>query len=402
MSSTVDPRLINARNAPKKSIRLSWSDPVFRNIVVQVVIVAILALIVWYLAHNTAVNMENQHIATGLAFLGRNAGIPIAEQPISYDPSVNTYGRAIVIGLLNTLKVAVLGIVLSTILGTLIGVGRLSKNWLISKVTATYVETIRDIPVLLQLMLWYTMLQNLPGPRQAFNLSNVLFLSNRGLKVPLLVWQDAHWWTLGAFILGLIGTVAWNRAAVRKQDETGEKPAVLPAAFGLMVAFPALIWFALGAPFTLDYPELHGFNFVGGGTISPEYTALELGLVIYTSAYIAEIVRSGIQAVPQGQWEAAGALGLRPGVVLRRIILPQSLRVIIPPMTSQYLNITKNTSLAVAIGYQDVVSLSQTVLNQTGQAIEGVGIVMLVFLSISLSISLFMNWYNKRIALMER
>ena len=402
MSSTVDPRLINARLAPKKSLRLSWSDPKFRNIVVQISIVALLVLIVWYLAHNTAVNMENQHIATGLGFLFRRAGIPIAEQPISYDPSVDTYGRAIVIGLLNTLKVAVLGIILSTILGTLVGVGRLSKNWLLSKVTAIYVETIRDVPVLLQLMLWYTTLQNLPGPRQAINVGNAFFLSNRGLKLPLMIWQDAHWWTLAAFGLGLIGVFAWNRAASRKQDETGIKPAVWPTVLGLLVVFPALIWAALGAPFTLEYPELHGFNFTGGGNISPEYTALELGLVIYTSAYIAEIVRSGIQAVPQGQWEAAGALGLSPGVVLTRIILPQSLRVIIPPMTSQYLNITKNTSLAVAIGYQDIVSISQTTLNQTGQAIEGVGIVMAVFLSISLSISLFMNWYNKRIALTER
>ena len=402
MSSTVDPRLINARSAPKKTLRLSWSDPLFRSIVMQTGIVAVVVLIVWYLAHNTIRNMENQHIASGLAFLGRTAGIPIAEQPISYDPAVNTYGRVILIGLLNTLKVAVLGIILSTILGTLIGIGRLSKNYLVAKITAFYVETVRDVPVLLQLMMIYTMLQGLPGPRQAANLGNVFFLSNRGLKLPLLVWQDAHTWTLAAFVLGLIGTFAWNRAAGRKQDETGEKPPVWPAAVGLLIAFPALIWLALGAPFTLEYPELRGFNFVGGGTISPEYTALELGLVIYTSAYIAEIVRSGIQAVPQGQWEAASALGLHRGLMLRRVVLPQAMRVIIPPMTSQYLNITKNSSLAVAIGYQDVVSLSQTTLNQTGQAIEGVGIVMLVFLTISLSISLFMNWYNKRIALMER
>ena len=402
MSSTVDPRLINARSAPKKTLRLSWSDPLFRSIVMQTGIVAVVVLIVWYLAHNTIRNMENQHIASGLAFLGRTAGIPIAEQPISYDPAVNTYGRVILIGLLNTLKVAVLGIILSTILGTLIGIGRLSKNYLVAKITAFYVETVRDVPVLLQLMMIYTMLQGLPGPRQAANLGNVFFLSNRGLKLPLLVWQDAHTWTLAAFVLGLIGTFAWNRAAGRKQDETGEKPPVWPAAVGLLIAFPALIWLALGAPFTLEYPELRGFNFVGGGTISPEYTALELGLVIYTSAYIAEIVRSGIQAVPQGQWEAASALGLHRGLMLRRVVLPQAMRVIIPPMTSQYLNITKNSSLAVAIGYQDVVSLSQTTLNQTGQAIEGMGIVMLVFLTISLSISLFMNWYNKRIALMER
>ena len=402
MSSTIDPRLMNARAAPKRAMRFSWSDPKFRAIVAQVGIVGLVALIIWYLASNTIHNMEVQHIATGLGFLGRNAGIPIAESLISYDPSVDTYGRVIFIGVLNTLKVAVLGIVLASIFGTLIGIGRLSKNWLVAKLTAIYVEVLRDVPVLLQLFLWYSLLQALPGPRQSINLGNVIFLSNRGLKVPELVWQNAHSWALAAFILGLIGVFAWNRTANRRLDETGDKPAIWPAALGLLVAFPAVIWAAMGAPFTLEYPALHGFNFTGGGTISPEYFALELGLVTYTSAYIAEIVRSGIQAVPHGQWEAAGALGLRNGAILRKIVLPQALRVIIPPMTSQYLNITKNSSLAVAIGFQDVVSVSQTVLNQTGQAIEGVGIIMAVFLSISLSISLFMNWYNKRIALTER
>ena len=402
MSSTIDPRLMNARAAPKRAMRFSWSDPKFRAIVAQVGIVGLVALIIWYLASNTIHNMEVQHIATGLGFLGRNAGIPIAESLISYDPSVDTYGRVIFIGVLNTLKVAVLVIVLASIFGTLIGIGRLSKNWLVAKLTAIYVEVLRDVPVLLQLFLWYSLLQALPGPRQSINLGNVIFLSNRGLKVPELVWQNAHSWALAAFILGLIGVFAWNRTANRRLDETGDKPAIWPAALGLLVAFPAVIWAAMGAPFTLEYPALHGFNFTGGGTISPEYFALELGLVTYTSAYIAEIVRSGIQAVPHGQWEAAGALGLRNGAILRKIVLPQALRVIIPPMTSQYLNITKNSSLAVAIGFQDVVSVSQTVLNQTGQAIEGVGIIMVVFLSISLSISLFMNWYNKRIALTER
>jgi general L-amino acid transport system permease protein len=402
MSATVDPRLTNARMAPKKRMQLSWSDPVFRNLVIQIVIIGGLALFVWYLAHNTMHNMEVQHIATGLGFLSRTAGIPIAESLIAYEPSTDSFGRVIIIGILNTLKIAVAGIVLSTILGTLIGIGRLSKNWLIARCTAVYVEVIRDVPVLLQLLLWYTLLQGLPGPRQSMHLGSWLFLSNRGLKLPILEWQNAHYWVLAAFVLGLIGTLAWNRAAKRKQDDTGIKPAVWPAALMLMAGFPALIWIALGSPFTIEYPVLKGFNFVGGGTISPEYFALEIGLVLYTAAYIAEIVRSGIQAVPQGQWEAAGAIGLSTGQVLRMVVLPQAVRVVIPPMTSQYLNITKNSSLAVAIGYQDLVSLSQTTLNQTGQAIEGVGIIMAVFLIISLSISLFMNWYNARIALTER
>ncbi len=402
MSSTFDPRLANARIAPKRGIRLSWSDPKFRNIIFQILIVSALGLAIWYVAHNTQRNLEIQRVATGFGFLGRTAGIPIGEALVPYDPAVNTYGRALVVGLLNTLKVAVIGIVLSTILGTIVGICRLSKNWLISRISAVYVETLRDIPVLLQLLLWYTLLQGLPAPRQAINIGDAVFLSNRGLKMPLIEWQDAHWWTLAAFVLGALGTLAWNRTALRQRDETGKKPPVWPAALGLMVLLPVLVWASLGAPFAIEYPALRGFNFSGGGIISPEYFALLLGLTIYTSAYIAEIVRSGIQAVPRGQWEAAGALGLRQGAVLRLIVLPQATRVIIPPMTSQYLNITKNSSLAVAIGFQDVVSLSQTTLNQTGQAIEGVAIVMAVFLTISLSISLFMNWYNARIALTER
>ena len=402
MSSTTDPRLSAARIAPKRGVRLSWADPKFRNIVYQVLIIGLIVAAVWYLARNTQRNLDAQHIATGFGFLNRTAGIPIGEAIVPYDPSVNTYGRAIIVGLLNTLKVAVIGIVLSTILGTLIGIGRLSKNWLVAKITAVYVETLRDIPVLLQLLLWYTLLQGLPAPRQAMRIGDAVFLSNRGLKMPLVEWQAAHSWALGAFVLGLVGTIAWNRVALRRRDETGVKPAVWPVALGLMIGLPVVVWAMLGAPFTVDYPVLRGFNFTGGGLVSPEYFALLIGLTIYTSAYIAEIVRSGIQAVPQGQWEAAGALGLRPGAVLRTVVLPQATRVIIPPMTSQYLNITKNSSLAVAIGFQDVVSLSQTTLNQTGQAIEGIAIVMAVFLTISLSISLFMNWYNARIALTER
>jgi general L-amino acid transport system permease protein len=400
--STFDPRLANARSAPKRGMKISWADPVFRAVVWQVVIIGIVAAVIWYLVSNTERNLLQRHIATGLAFLGNTAGIPIAETLIPYDPAVNTWGRAVVEGILNTLKVAVVGIVLSTLLGTLIGVGRLSKNWLVAKVTAVYVETLRDIPVLLQLLFWYGLLQALPAPRAAFHLPGDIFLSNRGLKVPELVWQGAHSWALVAFLIGLAGTLLWNSSANRKRDETGQKPAVWPTAVGLLIGLPVLVWAALGAPLQIDAPALKGFNFQGGGTITPEYFALLLGLTLYTASYIAEIVRSGIQAVPKGQWEAAGALGLRPGSVLKMVVLPQALRVIIPPMTSQFLNLTKNSSLAVAIGYQDIVSISGTMLNQTGQAIEGVGIIMVVFLSFSLSISLFMNWYNARIALVER
>jgi general L-amino acid transport system permease protein len=400
--ATADPRLIAARAAPKRRMQLSWSDPVFRSIVWQVVILGVVGLILWYLVSNTTQNLDARHIATGFAFLNRTAGIPIGEHLIDYNPAVNTYGTALVIGVLNTLKVAVIGIVLATILGTVIGIGRLSKNWLLARITAFYVETLRDIPVLLQLLFWYTVLQGLPAPRQALHIGQYVFLTNRGMKVPLLDWQPAHTWALVAFIAGAIGTAMWSRRARRQQDATGVRPTVWPVALALLIGLPLVVWAALGAPFTLDVPALHGFNFQGGGTISPEYFALLVGLVTYTASYIAEIVRSGIQAIPQGQWEAAGALGLRPGAVLRHIILPQAMRVIIPPMTSQYLNLTKNSSLAVAIGYQDIVSIAYTTLNQTGQSIEGIAIIMAVYLTISLSISLFMNWYNARIALVER
>jgi len=252
------------------------------------------------------------------------------------------------------------------------------------------------------LLFWYTLIQALPSIRNAANPIPGVFLSNRGIKIPLFEWQDAHSWAFAAFLAGLIGVIGWNSVAKKKQFETGIRPKVWPLAIGLLIIFPLFIWAVLGAPFELDMPIKGGFNFSGGGTISPEYAALTVGLVIYTAAYIAEIVRSGIQAIPLGQWEAAGALGLRPGQVLRQIVLPQALRVVIPPMTSQYLNLVKNSSLAVAVGYQDLVSIDQTTLNQTGQAIEGIALVMGIFLVFSLSISLFMNWYNSRIALVGR
>ncbi len=400
--AAIDPRLLPARQAPRKAFSLSWSDPRFRNVVWQVAILGGVGAIVWYLVQNTTRNLEARRIATGFAFLSRTAGIPIGEHLIDYDPAINTYGRAILIGILNTLKVAVVGVVLATLWGTLLGVARLSKNWLISRLAAVYVEVVRDIPLLLQLLFWYGVLQTLPGPRQAFHPLPGVFLSNRGIKVPAVEWEQPFWWALAALIVGAMGTAAWSRSATRKQEATGVRPLVWPVALALLVGFPVAVWAVLGAPFDLEVPELRGFNFVGGATLSPEYGALTLGLVLYTSSYIAEIVRSGILSVPNGQWEAAGAIGLRPGTTLRKIVLPQALRVIVPPMTSQYLNLIKNSSLAVAIGYQDVVSIASTTLNQTGQAIEGIALIMLVYLVISLSISLFMNWYNARIALVER
>ena len=399
--ATTDPRM-NSRRPPSRGFELSWSDPRLRALVWQVVIIGGVAGLIWYLVSNTMTNLQVRRIATGFGFLDRVAGIPIGEHSIDYDPAVHSYGRAIWIGVLNTLRVSVVGIILSTILGTLVGIARLSKNWLLSRLAAVYVETIRDIPLLLQLFFWYAVVQGLPAPRASLHPVEGVFLSNRGIKVPLLEWQDAHSWALAAFVLGWIGTASWARMATRKQEATGIRPRVWPAGLALMIGFPVLVWAALGAPFTLEMPVLRGFNFVGGLTISPEYGALTLGLVLYTASYTAEIVRSGILSVATGQWEAAGALGLRPGSVMRLIVLPQALRVIIPPMTSTYLSLAKNSSLAVAIGYQDVVSIINTILNQTGQAVEGIALIMLVYLTISVSISLFMNWYNARIALVER
>ena len=403
MSDTaVDPRTIGARAAPKRRMRLSWSDPLFRSIVWQIVIVGIVGGIAWYLIHNTNQNLAARRIATVFGFLDRVAGIPIGETLISYNPAENTYGRALIIGVLNTLKVAVVGIVIATVLGTLVGIGRLSSNWLMAKITAFYVETIRDIPLLLQLLFWYSLLQGLPPPRQAWKFGDAVFLSNRGIKIPILEWAESHNIVLLALAVGLVITWAWSRHAAKRQAQTGVRPALWPVALGAIVGLPAVVWVAIGAPTVIEYPVLRGFNFQGGATMTPEYFALLTGLVTYTAAFIAEIVRSGILAVPNGQWEAARALGLKHGVILRQIVLPQAMRVIVPPMTSQYLNLTKNSSLAVAIGYQDIVSIANTTLNQTGQAIEGIAIIMAVYLTISLSISLFMNWYNARIALVER
>jgi general L-amino acid transport system permease protein len=400
MSASTDPRLASA-GPPRRPLRLSWGDERVRGIVWQVLVVGFVVSVVYWLWSNTVHNLEVRRIATGFGFLTREAGLPIGESLIPYEPS-DTYLRALTVGVLNTLKVAVIGVILATVLGTLVGIARLSRNWLLSKLAAVYVEVIRDLPLLLQLLFWYTILQGLPGPRQAINPVEGVFLSNRGMKLPFIEWDAAHWWTLLAMVVGIVLTFLYARVMRARQYADGQPRKVWPAGLLLIVGFPLGVWGALGAPFTPDIPALRGFNFRGGITVSPEFFALLLGLVTYTAGFIAEIVRAGIQSVNLGQWEAAEALGLKRGEVLRKIVLPQALRVIVPPMTSQYLNLTKNSSLAVAIGYQDIVSIANTTLNQTGQAIEGIAIIMLVYLTISLSISLFMNWYNAKIALVER
>ena len=396
--TTIDPRSLRA--PPRRPLRLSWSDERVRAIVWQVLVVGVIGAIVWWLWSNTVHNLEVRRSPPASA---SSTVRPACRSPRASSSTARpTLLRALTVGLLNTLKVAVVGIILATILGTLVGIARLSKNWLLAKIAGVYVEVIRDLPLLLQLLFWYAILQGLPGPRQAMHPVEGVFLSNRGLKLPWIEWQDAHSFALIVFLIGAAYTFLYRRQALAKRMMDGQPRAVWPVAVGTMLVLPVVVWAALGAPWTVDWPALRGFNFRGGLTMSPEYFALLLGLTLYTAGFIAEIVRAGILAVPHGQWEAAQALGLHPGQVLRQIVLPQALRVIVPPMTSQYLNITKNSTLAVAIGYQDIVAIANTTLNQTGQAIEGIAIIMLVYLTISLSISLFMNWYNARIALVER
>ena len=381
--------------------RTSWNRQRLSGLLWQILVVGIAITVVGWLWSNALHNLSVRRISTGFAFLGREAGMPIADSWLAYSPK-DPYVRAFLVGIVNTLRVAVIGIVLATVLGTLIGIARLSSNWLLSRLSAVYVEILRDIPLLLQLLFWYVLMQGLPAARTAWKPIEGVFLSNRGLILPSVPIGDANLWVLGAAALGLIALYFIRRRLVAQQMADGRMRPVWPYALGLVVGLPALLSLAIGASWTITIPELRGFNFVGGLTLAPEYFALLIALVTYTSAFIAEIVRSGIQAVHAGQWDAAKALGLRRSFMLRHIVLPQALRVIIPPMTSQYLNLTKNSSLAVAVGYQDIVSIANTTLNQTGQAIEAIALIMLVFLTISLGISLFMNWYNARIALVER
>lgn len=390
------------RRPPSSGFNLSLNNPDVRAVLYQILVVGLVAFGVWYLVSNTMANLETRKIATGFGFLEREAGLPIGEALIEYSPA-DTYSKALLVGLLNTLRVAVLGIVLATVLGTILGIARLSRNWLVAQTARIYVEVIRNLPLLLQLLFWWTLFRDMfPGPRDAHNPLSGVFLSNRGVRVPSLVWQFEHTMVLLAVLVGVIITFGLSRWARQRQEATGQQFPMLYAGLALIVGMPLLVFFGLGAPFELEIPALRGFNFIGGVNMTPEFAALLIGLVMYTAAFIGEIVRSGILAVSHGQTEAALALGLRRGQVLRLVVLPQALRVIIPPTTSQYLNLTKNSSLAVAIGYPDIVSVANTTLNQTGQAIEGIAIIMAVYLTISLSISLFMNWYNKHIALVER
>ena len=381
----------------------SFSNPAVRAWLFQILAVLAVLAVAIYLFHNTVTNLSTRGITSGFAFLDRSAGFGIVQHLIDYTEG-DTYGRGLLVGLMNTLLVSGLCIVFASLLGFFLGLARLSDNWLLRKLSTFYIETFRNIPPLLQIFFWYfAVLRNLPGPRQAVDAFDLAFLSNRGLYIPSPQIAEGMLALLAALACVVIVSVALFRYNRMHQIKTGQLRRTWPVTLILLVILSGLAHVIFGPAMHWDVPQLRGFNFRGGMVLIPELAALTLALSIYTSAFIAEIIRAGIQAVPHGQHEAARSLGLPNPVTLRQVIIPQAMRVIIPPLTSQYLNIVKNSSLAAAIGYPDMVSLfAGTVLNQTGQAIETIAITMSVYLIISLTISLLMNIYNRRIALVER
>ena len=380
-----------------------WNDPKIRAIVFQAIVLVAVVLAVWSIVENTAENLARQKIASGFGFLSTSAGFDISVHLIPYTPE-HSYGRAFLVGVLNTLLVASIGVVIATVLGFIIGIARLSPNWLVAKFAAAYIEILRNVPLLLQLFFWYfAILSAMPHPRDSIEFGADIFLNIRGLSVPRPIFEPGFWLILLAFGVAVITIVALARWARRRLDATGQPFPIVAVGLAILVGLPLLAAVITGFPLSFDAPALKGFNFVGGMVLVPEFTALLIGLSMYTASFIAENVRSGIQAVSHGQTEAALSLGLRRGRTLRLVVIPQAMRVIIPPLTSQYLNLTKNSSLAVAIAYPDLVSVfTGTVLNQTGQAVEVILITMAVYLSFSLTISAGMNWYNRRMRLVER
>ena len=379
-----------------------WYDPTKRAVIYQVVVLGIVGMVAYYLFTNTLANLERQNIATGFGFFTKEASFEIGESAIPYS-AADTYGRALLVGVLNTIKVSFIGIILTVILGTFLGIARLSRNWLVAKLAGIYIEVMQDIPVLLQLVFWYAVFYDtFPSPRQALNPISGVFLCNRGMAFAVPEPHPVYGYMALALVIGCLAVWVLRRWAKKRQEKTGQIFPVVLISLAILLVLPLATWLLGGAPLKMNVPKLVGFNFEGGTTFSPEFAALLLGLVLYTAAFVAEIVRAGIQAISRGQVEAAMSMGLKPGQVLRLVILPQALRVIIPPLTSQMLNLTKNSTLAIAIGFPDFVSVANTTINQTGQAIEGVGMIMVVYLFFSLSTSGFMNWYNKKVALVER
>jgi len=378
-------------------------DPKFRALVFQILATITVAAFFIYIVNNTLNNMAARGISTGFGFLDRASGFAILQSLVPYTEA-SSYGRTFLVGLLNTILVSALGIFFATILGFLFGVLRLSKNWLVNRLAMIYIEIFRNIPLLLQIVFWYFAVAfNLPSPRQSLAMGDTFFLNNRGMYLPAPVFGEGFWMTAVAGVIAIIAVIFLVRWARKRFESTGQTFHTVYASLGVLIGVPLIVFLATGAPLHWDMPQLAGFNFKGGLVVIPELFALTLALSIYTAAFIAETVRSGIQAVSHGQTEAASALGLSHARTLRLVVIPQAMRVIIPPLTSQYLNLTKNSSLAVAIGYPDLVAVfAGTTLNQTGQAVEIIAITMGVYLSLSLMISIFMNWYNARMALRER
>ncbi|MCQ4232780.1 amino acid ABC transporter permease [Pseudomonas stutzeri] len=392
------------RSTESRLVRRSpLTDPRVRAWVFQVLAVVVVVAFGWFLFVNTQANLAHRGITSGFGFLDNAAGFGISQHLIDYSES-DSYGRVFWVGLLNTLLVSVIGIILATLIGFALGVARLSSNWLIRQLATLYIETFRNIPPLLQIFfVYFAVIGPLPGPRDSLSLGGVIFLNNRGVQLPAPSAAEGFWPFWLALLVAVLAVVVLARWARARRHATGQPFPLLWSSLGLLVAIPTLSVLLWGAPFDWEVPQLQRFNIRGGWIVIPELVSIVLALAVYTAAFIGETVRAGIQAVSHGQSEAAASLGLRTGQTLRLVIIPQALRVIVPPLTSQYLNLAKNSSLAAAIGYPDMVSLfAGTVLNQTGQAIETMAITMSVYLAISISISLLMNWYNRRIALIER
>ena len=380
-----------------------YNNPDNRAIIYQVIAILVIAVFTYFILDNMFTNIENRGINTGFGFLNSEAGFGIIQSLISYTES-DSYYRVFIIGILNTLLVSVISIFFATIIGLLIGIGRLSKNYMISKLSLIYVETFRNIPILLQILFWYNVvLAALPGPRQSLSYLDAFFLNNRGLYIPRPILESGFISVIIAFFIAIAGIFYLTKWAKKRHDDTGEEFPVFWVSLAILIAGPTLVCFLSGTPASLEYAELKGFNFVGGWTLTPEFLALAFALSIYPATYIAEAVRAGIEAVPKGQKEAASALGLKESVILKKVVLPQALRVIIPPVINQYLNLMKNSSLATAIGYPELVTLfAGTALNQVGQAIEIILMTMAVYLAISISISIVMNIINAKMQIKER
>lgn len=395
--------LIPARPAPALRRRaFSWRSKQARAVVYQILAVSLIVFLIWLLVSNTMSNMRTRGIQSGFDFLLQPAGFDIGEGWLNYD-SIDPYWKAFLVGLVNTLRVAVVGIVLTSVLGTLLGVGRFSRNALIRGLCYGYVELFRNIPVLLQLLMWYLLFtEYLPAIDEALHIGSLVYISKNGLSYPFPVWHLGQTLALFGLATGGVAGFVYARRARRHFDETGHARPVLWVVLALVAAGALLGWLAGGAPSEWNLPKLTETQVEGGGALSPEYLAVLLGLVLYTSAFVAEVVRAGIASVSLGQHEASASLGLSRGHSMRLVVLPQALRVIIPPLTNQYLNLTKNSSLAVAVGYPDLVSIANTSLNQTGRAVECIAIIMLIYLTTSLATSALMNWFNSRAAIKER